>query len=146
MEQIAPLEIGIPVRNLEQMLGFYRVVLSCTEQRRAEIPAELSRALTTAADGYTNVWLQTPNGEVIKLMAPPAAPTRAVAAPFLSERTGIAYLTLYCRDIEQVLATAESEGAVLRSERSTLSGAIGLKLCFLEDPEGNIIELVEPPA
>ena len=67
---------------------------------------------------------------------------------FLADRTGIAFLTFYCSDLEQVLALAEQHGAVLRSDRSLLGGAIGLKLAFFEDPEGNVIELVErvPPA
>ena len=144
MEQIAPLEVGIAVDDLERMLGFYARVLSCTEVRRADIPASLTGALTSSRDGYVNVWLRAPGGEVVKLVRAPTAPTRDAARPFLADRTGLAFLTFYCRDIEAVLATAEANGAVLRSDRSLLGGAIGVRLAFFDDPEGNVIELVEP--
>lgn len=144
MNQIAPMEVGLPVIDLARMLEFYRDVLSCSEVRRADIPAALSRAIRTGSAGYVNVWLRTPNGEVIKLVSPPAAPTQTARSDFSADRTGFAYLTFYCRDLDAVLTKALQFGAVLRSDRSTLSGTLGLKLAFFEDPEGNVIELVEP--
>jgi len=144
MKQTAPMEVGLVVADLDRMYRFYVEVLSCTEVRRADIPADLSRAIRTASDGYVNVWLRTPNGEVIKLVKPPAAPARVATPAFSSERTGFAYLTFYCSDLEATLAAALAAGAVERSEPSTRSGAIGVKLVFFEDPEGNVVELVEP--
>jgi catechol 2,3-dioxygenase-like lactoylglutathione lyase family enzyme len=146
MQQIAPIEVGLPVIDLDRMHDFYCTVLGCTEVRRADIPATLSNPLTAGMDGYVNVWLRTPGGEVIKLMRPPAAPRRTASRAALSERTGFAYLTFYCQAIDTVLAAAERHGAVLRSARSLLDGTIGVKLAFFEDPEGNVIELVEPVA
>ncbi len=146
MLQTAPMEVGIPVVDLDTMLAFYCDVLGCREVRRADIPAALSRAIRTAADGYVNVWLETPNGEVIKLMKPGAAPERTPAASFSADRTGIAYLTFYCSDLEGVLERAATQGAQVRSDASARSGDIGVKLVFFEDPEGNVIELVEPVA
>ncbi len=146
MDQTAAMEVGIPVLNLELMHQFYCEVLGCTEVRRADITAELSRGLTTSAEGYVNVWLQTPNGEVIKLMHPSVPSSRTPRVDFLTERTGIAYLTFYCSNLDEVLAKAEANGATLRSDRELTSGSIGVKLCFFDDPEGNVIELVEPPA
>ena len=146
MEQIAPIEIGLAVIDLDRMHKFYVDVLSCSEVRRADIPAELSRAIRAGSDGYVNVWLKTPNGEVIKLVSPPRPPQKSAQPAYSSERTGFAYLTFYCRNLEAVLAAAQSQGAVLRSDPSTLSGSIGVKLAFFEDPEGNVIELVEPVA
>lgn len=145
MEQTQPLEVGISVIDLDRMLDFYGTALSCKELRRSDIPASLTQALTASADGYTNVWLTTPGGEIIKLFRAGTAPARDAARANLADRTGIAFLTFYCSDIEGVLATAEANGAVLRSDRSLLSGAIGVKLAFFDDPEGNVIELVERP-
>lgn len=146
MQQIAPIEVGLPVIDLDRMLAFYCEVLACEEVRRADIPADLSQAIKTSASGYINVWLRTPNGEVIKLVSPPEAPQRAERLQQSSERTGFAYLTFYCSDLEDVLAAAEANGATVRSDRALLSGDIGLKMVFFEDPEGNVIELVEPVA
>jgi catechol 2,3-dioxygenase-like lactoylglutathione lyase family enzyme len=144
MQQLSPMEVGIVVSDLDQMLAFYTGVLSCVEQRRSDIPAELSRALRAAPAGYINVWLKTPYGEIIKLVKPPTAPFSGKAPEFSSARTGFAYLTFYCAEIEKVLAIAKAQGAIVRSDDWTLSGSIGLKLVFFEDPEGNVIELVEP--
>jgi catechol 2,3-dioxygenase-like lactoylglutathione lyase family enzyme len=143
MQQTAPLEVGLVVNDLDRMLAFYIEVLSCVEQRRADIPMQLSRALRTAPAGYINVWLQTPNGEVIKLVKPPQVPVIGRAPEYSSARSGFCYLTFYCASIESVLAVARSRGAVVRSDDWTLSGSVGLKLVFFEDPEGNVIELVE---
>ena len=146
MDQTAPIEVGLVVQDLDRMLAFYTDVLSCTEARRADIPAPLSGAIRTAPDGYVNVWLKTPNDEVIKLVAPPAAPERAASPAFSSDRSGFAYLTFYCSDLAQTLDLAVKNGAVVRSDPSTQSGEIGVKLVFFEDPEGNVIEPVEPVA
>lgn len=145
MEQTQPIEVGISVIDLDRMLDFYGTVLSCVEVRRSDIPASLTQALTASADGYTNVWLKTPGGEVIKLFRAPTAPAQDAPRRHLADRTGIAFLTLYCKDIGGVLATAEANGAVLRSDRSLIARDGAVKLCFFDDPEGNVIELVERP-
>jgi catechol 2,3-dioxygenase-like lactoylglutathione lyase family enzyme len=144
VKQIAPVEAGIAVDDLDRMLAFYTNALGCREVRRAEIPAALSSAITLARDGYTCVWLKTPGGETIKLMRPPNKPTPSGAPALLTERRGIAYLTFYCEAIGEVLARCESAGATLRSDRALIQGERPVKLCFLSDPEGNVIELVEP--
>jgi catechol 2,3-dioxygenase-like lactoylglutathione lyase family enzyme len=146
MRQTMPLEVGIPVIDLDRMYGFYTQVLSCTEVRRADIPAALSSDLGVAPDGYINIWLKTPNGEVIKLVRPPAPPARPATPEYMAARTGIAYLTFYCSDLDATLDAAEAAGAVLKSDRSLIAGDRSLRLCFFADPEGNIIELVEPAA
>ena len=143
MKQTQPIECGIPVTDLDRMLEFYCSVLGCKEARRADIPAELSQSLTVAPDGYVNVWLETPGGEIIKLMRPPAAPQPRGALEYLATQGGIAYLTFYCSDLHETLAAAEAQGAQLRSDRDLIDPARPLRLCFFADPEGNIIELVE---
>ncbi|MEN3976974.1 VOC family protein [Emcibacter sp. SYSU 3D8] len=143
MRQTMPLEVGIPVVDLDRMYAFYTQVLSCTEARRADIPSTLSRSLGVAPDGYINIWLKTPNNEVIKLVRPPVPPTIPPAPEWMSRRTGIAYLTFYCSDLDATLAAAEAAGAVLKSERALIGKDRDLRLCFFADPEDNIIELVE---
>lgn len=146
MQQTQPIEAGIAVTNLDAMLEFYASVLGCKEVRRADIPPALSEQLTLGPDGYVCVWLQTPGGEIIKLMSPPAAPEPWSAPAYLTGRGGIAYLTLYCSDLHDTLTAAEAQGAVLRSDRALIDPDRPLRLCFFTDPEGNVIELVEVDA
>lgn len=143
MKQSAPLEIGIPVIDLDRMVAFYRDVFSCEELRRAEIPPELSRAIQVTSAGYTNVWLQFPGGEVVKLVRPtvPAEPRHPPA--YAAATTGIAYFTLYCDDIAEAIAKAEGCGAQLISERALATNQGGVRLAFLRDPEGNVFEFVQ---
>ena len=143
INQIAPLEIGVPVIDLERMVRFYSEALGCTEVRRADIPAELSRNIRVHPDGYVNVWLQFPGGEVIKLVSPPTNPEQAPTPEFTGTRTGIAYFTIYCDDIANAISNAESCGAEMISERALTEGE-AVKLAFLKDPEGNVFELVQP--
>lgn len=143
MEQTQPIEVGITVSDPDRMLAFYRDVLSCEEVRRSDIPAGLTRPLTSSADGYLAIWTRAPGGEVLKFFRPAADPAPDLPRAMLADRTGIAFITFYCRAIEQVVAAAEAHGATLRSDRALLRGSIGVKLAFFEDPEGNVIELVE---
>jgi catechol 2,3-dioxygenase-like lactoylglutathione lyase family enzyme len=137
------MEVGIAVVDLDRMLDFYTTVLSCTEVRRADIPASLTQALTSGQDGYLAVWLRTPGGEVVKLFAPPSPPERVAAPEQLTARTGIGFVTFYCSDLTATLAAAEEKGGVLRSDRKLIAEGAALRLCFFADPEGNIVELVE---
>ena len=143
MKQTAPLEFGLPVIDLDQMLEFYTKVFGCVELRRADIPAALSAAIGVAAEGYINVWLGFPGGEIVKLVRPPKAPTRLDQPAYMADRTGLAYFTLYCDDIASAVATAEANGASLVSDRELAGSSEGVKLAFLRDPEGNAFEFVQ---
>lgn len=145
MQQTSPIEAGLTVIDLDRMLDFYTGALGCEEQRRADIPAELSSSLGLANDGYTCVWLATPVGERIKLMRPPTPPAEASPPQHLLTLPGLAYLTFYCSDLAATLEAAERQGARLRSDRALLAADRPVRLCFFEDPEGNVIELVETP-
>ncbi len=143
MQQTAPLEIGIPVVDLAQMVDFYVTVFDCEEIRRADIPAALSESIRVARDGYVNVWLQFPGGEIVKLVHPPTAPKRYPRPQYAAEKTGIAYFTVYCDDISGAIKVAEGKGATMLSERALATNDSGVKLAFLADPEGNVFEFVE---
>ncbi len=143
MQQVRPLEIGIPVADLELMVSFYTTVFGCKEVRRADIPAELSQKIRVAKDGYVNVWLEFPGGEVVKLVRPATAPSPQTPLTYAAEETGIAYFTLYCDDIVAAVQAAEAHGAQMVSDRSLFEAEVPVKVAFLKDPEGNVFEFVE---
>ena len=143
MQQTQPLEIGIAVSDLDRMLDFYAQVLSCTEERRADIPPSMSEPLAMSTDGYVNVWLSTPRGELIKFMRPPTPPNSTAAPDYLTSQSGMRFFTFYCSDLTETLAKAEALGATLRSDRGHIEEGRRLRLCFVNDPEGNVFELVE---
>ena len=145
MQQSAPIEVAITVSDVVSMGKFYKASFGCTEERRTEIPAELSAPLGIAQQGYLCVWLVTPNNERIKLMAPSLTPAQHSVEEFFSARTGLAFLTFYCRDLAATLAKAQANGAVLRSDPKLAAEEQAMKICFMQDPEGNVVELVETP-
>ena len=143
MKQTAPLEIGLSVTDLPKMLSFYVDVFGCEEVRRAEIPAELSQKIKVAPEGYLNVWLRFPGGEIIKLMRPSAAPERQPSPEYAATVSGLGYFTLYCDDIAGAIGQAESAGATLVSDPALAGAEAPVKLAFLTDPEGNLFEFVQ---
>ena len=145
MQQSAPIEVGITVNDIQTMTAFYQQVFNCTEDHRADIPASLSSSLGIAKRGYLCVWLTTPNNERIKLMAPPAPPKPEPDDDFFTTRCGFAYLTFYCRDLRSTLAKAQALGAILRSQPDLAAPEQDVQICFFQDPESNVIELVETP-
>ena len=110
----------------------------------AKRPARWGQLLDYAAtvEG-SGVEVTTPHGERIKLMRPPTPPTSAAAPDYLTSRSGLSFFTLYCSDLTDTLAKAEASGATLRSDRGHIEEGRALRLCFVNDPEGNVFELVE---
>ena len=143
MKQTAPLEIGLPVIDLPKMVDFYSRVFGCEEVRRADIPAELSRAIGVTDEGYENVWMRFPGGEVVKLVRPKSPPQLTPVKAFSADSTGIAYFTLYCDDIAAAIARAVEQGAQLVSEPGLAEESNPVRLAFLRDPEGNVFEFVQ---
>lgn len=142
MKQSAPLEVGICVRDVASMVGFYCDVLGCREVMRAPIPPAISDPAGMGPDGFEMVWLQTPWGERLKLLGPPGAPPPGTERAHLTAAAGIAYVTFYCEDLASVVKRALAAGATLLSDPA-LQGAPALKIAFFRDPEGNAVELVE---
>ena len=86
--------------------------------------------------------VEHPSNVTLLEVTPPAGRRPQEHLPRPSAR--VAAQPLPDRDLEGVLAKARAAGAIVRSDDSSRSGAIGVKLAFFEDPEGNVLELVEP--
>ena len=93
MKQTAPLEIGLSVIDLPLMQAFYTDVFACKEIRRADIPAQLSEGIRVTANGYENVWMQFPGGEIVKLVRPKDAPAATPIAKYAADTTGLSYFS-----------------------------------------------------
>jgi catechol 2,3-dioxygenase-like lactoylglutathione lyase family enzyme len=142
LKQTAPLEIGLSVIDLPLMQAFYTDVFGCKEIRRADIPAQLSQGIRVTANGYENVWMQFPGGEIVKLVRPKDTPVPAVTQEYSADITGLSYFSLYCDDIGGAITRAESAGATLISDAG-LAAENPVRLAFLTDPEGNVFEFVQ---
>jgi catechol 2,3-dioxygenase-like lactoylglutathione lyase family enzyme len=141
MKMLAPLEIGIAVRDLAGMVDFYVRVLGCTKVSEVSVPSEKSRLNGLSSDGCTVVRLQTAYGERIKLLAAPSTKADA-SAKWLLDKAGLAYLTFIIDGIEAWCGRLKSHGVAVASD-APVENRPGLRVLFFRDPEGNVLELVE---
>ena len=132
---------GWVVEEIDRLVPFYRDVMGLKDVRFAERkgPA-VDQAL-----GYENVHLKvaflSDGGghflEMVQYVNPP--PTGRVP----SERNllGASHLAFFVDDIEQTYRELTGRGAVELNPPAEV--APGRKICYLQDPDGNWIELVE---
>jgi catechol 2,3-dioxygenase-like lactoylglutathione lyase family enzyme len=141
MKMEAPLEIGIAVRDLARMTGFYVDVLGCTKVSEVAVSPDKSRANGLSPDGATVVRVQTPYGERIKLLAAPSTGA-GTQGEWLLARSGLAYVTFIVRGLDDWHARLKARGVALASD-APVENRPGLRVLFFKDPEGNVLELVE---
>jgi catechol 2,3-dioxygenase-like lactoylglutathione lyase family enzyme len=141
MKMQAPLEIGIAVRDLAGMRKFYADVLGLKHVSEISVPPDKSRLNQLSPDGCTVVRLQTSHGERIKLLAAPSTGA-ATHERWLLARTGLAHITLIIAGIDAECARLKAKGVKLASD-APVENRAGLQVLFFQDPEGNVLELVE---
>jgi catechol 2,3-dioxygenase-like lactoylglutathione lyase family enzyme len=141
MKMLAPLEIGIAVRDLAGMVKFYADILGFRHVSEVNVPADKSQSNGLSPDGCTVVRLQSSYGERIKLLAAPSTGA-AMHERWLLARAGLAYITLIIEGIDDWCARLKAKGVKLASD-APVENRPGLRVLFFQDPEGNVLELVE---
>ena len=141
LRNVAPLEIGIAVGDLDAALAFYRDTLGLAEISRIPTPPAKAIASGIARGGYTVVRLQMATGERIKLFAldDGQSPGAERATPLSGP--GFAFLTLIVADIEAAVARLASAGARIRAR--TVELRPGVRTALVDDPDGLIVEIVQ---
>lgn len=140
MKQAAPLEVGVSVRDLATVRQFYVEGLGFTCEVEVELPAPVATVTGLSHDAVSAAWLRSPGGERVKLFQTAAPPTpRAVSGELLGVE-GLAYLTFYVENIEATVAATLSAGGEARTGPVDVGD---MKIAFVCDPEGNVVELVE---
>ena len=144
MINVAPVEFGFCVSDLEQSLQFYGKVIGLKVVSTIETDAIHAIRSGFAYGAYRVVRLQFPTGERLKLFAPHHTPVRALrkekAKPLA--QTGFAFFTLIVKDLSAVLKNLEQTTYNARSP-GIYELRAGVFVALLDDPDGNLIELVE---
>lgn len=143
MKMVAPLEVGICCKNLEELKCFYIEQLAFSEISCFKIAADKAGDTGLTKGSYKVVRLQSPYGERLKLLEPQTAPVTANHSDTILERQGNMYLTFIVDDLAAMLARLKKAGAELLSGDKVVEVRPGTYLVFAQDPEGNIIEFVE---
>ena len=132
---------GFVVRDLEKAVAFYRDVVGM------EVVRSVDRDGGTISQvvGYENTHLKAthlstgsgPTLELIEYVNPPATDRRSIERATL----GASHLAFNVDDIEQTFQRLVDNGG--QKLNPPVEVQPGRKACYLQDPDGNWIELVE---
>lgn len=138
MTTLSAHHVGITVSDLEKTLAFYRDALGLSVVDRFEVGGD-AFADAVDVDGASARFAHLEaDGIRLELVAyDPGAPARP--APDLDE-PGATHVGLAVDDLETVYEELPDEVPTLSEPRTTESGT---SICFLRDPEGNLVELLE---
>jgi glyoxylase I family protein len=139
--------VSITVSDLERSLGFYRDLLGLREVERHRLEGE---GISTMA-GKEGVVMQ-----VVRLAAPQTAGILLDLQQYLAPRgstsdaslgdVGHSHVCFGIDDIDGACAELRGRGVELVSDPVSFELETGvLKVVFLKDPDGNVLELVEYP-
>ncbi|WP_150526623.1 VOC family protein [Roseibium sediminis] len=139
------LHICLVARDSEALAAFYQTVFTCKIKREAKvIPAELvERGTEVKNSDVTSIWLSfsdcdRPFLEILEFDTQPEPKLTAVNTP------GFGHLSFQVDDIASTLESILANGGSQIGELTTLkAGDTDIKILFVRDPEGNILELEE---
>lgn len=139
---VAPFEIGLAVQDMETSLRFYRDTFGLREISAISNPEDTAIKSGIGASSYQVVRLELATGERIKLFQP----DRSIAARSLPSKpldeAGFAFLTLIIEDLHAAASHLASAGYPMRRE-GIVELRPGVLVCLVNDPDGNVVELVE---
>ena len=119
------IEIGIFVRDAEKSLAFYRDVLGLEYLGDLTFPGN-------------HMWRFQAGKSVVKLLE--QTPTPEASNP-AGDATGFRYLSLFVSNLEELVGEVEAAGCEVIIPITEFQP--GAKFCFVADPEGNRIELLD---
>lgn len=120
--------VAVTVSDMDRALTFYRDLLGCEELGQLVLDdGTFKLVFLRAGTGYVELFAHRP----------PAAPAGAPAA---APAVGIQHIAFKTADVDAVAARLAAAGAALMEVPRNAPG--GVRLAFLHDPDGNVVELV----
>ncbi|WP_306058757.1 VOC family protein [Natronococcus wangiae] len=138
MSNLSAHHVGLTVSDLEKTLAFYREALGLELVDRFEVGGDaFADAVDVDGASARFAHLET-DGVRLEIVAydpeAPARPTSDLNEP------GAAHVGLAVDDLEGFYEGLPDEVPTLSEPRTTESGT---SICFLRDPEGNLVEVLE---
>ena len=131
-ERPTHIDIGIVVRDIDACLPFYRDVIGLPLLADFKLP------------GGSHMWQLACGPCVVKLVTHATSPAAANPPGGSRGGTGLRYWTMGVDDIDAAVATCEAAGAAI--PLAVLELMPGVRIAMIEDPEGNVVELLETSA
>jgi catechol 2,3-dioxygenase-like lactoylglutathione lyase family enzyme len=129
--------VGLSVADLDAQRNFYSEALGLSEvEEHFEMPEAHVRSAI----------LRSPEGLKIELIERDGSESQEFADPFDGARVqGYFHWALHVKDLDDTFASLLTAGAV---EVSAPAEAVrpGARFAYVKDPEGNLLELIQPAA
>jgi predicted enzyme related to lactoylglutathione lyase len=126
------IDVAIVVRDAEKCLPFYRDALGLKFLFDFELPTG------------SHMWQFAVGECVLKLVTHKDTPEAANPPGGSMGGTGLRYWTIGVDDIDAAIAPCQAAGATIPLPVTKLMP--GIRIAMIEDPEGNVVELLEQKA
>jgi catechol 2,3-dioxygenase-like lactoylglutathione lyase family enzyme len=136
--------VGISVSDLERSLRFYRDALGFEREHELHVAGEPVDTLLRLHGADLHAVYLMRDGVRIELLhfaSPPAPPPRTRAM----HEHGLTHLSFRVTDLEATLAALRAAGERVLEETIIRFPEFGSAACFITDPDGQLIELVQAP-
>ena len=136
--------VGICVSDLERSLRFYRDLLGFRFEHELEVEGEPSDTLLRLRGVKLHAVYLYRDGvriELLRFASPAAPPPRARAM----HEHGLTHISFRVADLDATLAALRAAGERILDETVIRLPEFEAAACFVTDPDGQLIELVQAP-
>jgi catechol 2,3-dioxygenase-like lactoylglutathione lyase family enzyme len=137
---------GITVSNLERSLAFWRDVLGFELSHRPHQSGELASEITGVPGAEISIAVLKGHGHKIELLEYLAPPDRK-HVDLRPCDVGSVHVALMVSDLDAVLSAIAASGWKAAGTPQTLKVGpnTGKRVVYVRDPDGTIIEFMQPP-
>ena len=136
--------VGICVSDLERSLAFYRDLLGFAPEHELEVEGEPTDTLLRLRGTRLKAVSLSRDGvriELLRFASPPAPPRRER----VMNEVGLTHLSFRVADLDAVVTDLRAAGAQVLDDTILRFPDFGSAACFVVDPDGQLIELVQAP-
>ena len=136
--------VGIAVSDLERALRFYRDLLGFRREHELHVEGEPSDTLLRLRGVNLDAVYLVRDGvriELLRFTSPPAPPHHARRM----NEPGLTHLSFRVQDLDATLDALRAAGERVLEETIIRIPQVQAAACFVVDPDGQLIELVQSP-